>query len=85
MIMHFWKVHNMKSAFYRLPIFLLAFSIIFVSGYSELRAFEKYKSGLVKSALEKGQTVFIEYYAPWCPVCKTQARVMKDLLSNNPE
>ena len=49
------------------------------------QAIEQYKPGLIKAALAKGETVFVEYYAPWCPTCRAQASVIRDILSENPD
>ncbi len=47
--------------------------------------FEAYKPGLIKQALEKGQTVFVDYAATWCSTCARQERVIKALREANPK
>jgi glutaredoxin len=41
--------------------------------------------GLVKQALANGETVFLTFNTEWCSTCAAQKRVIKDLLSQNPE
>ena len=43
-----------------------------------------YQPGLIQKALDKGQTVFIDYAADWCSTCARQERVVKKLRSENP-
>ncbi|EFO31615.1 thioredoxin domain-containing protein [Roseibium sp. TrichSKD4] len=43
-----------------------------------------YKPGLIKSHLDAGKTVFVDYSASWCGTCQRQARVINDLRKANP-
>lgn len=43
-----------------------------------------YKDGMIVSALEKGETVLVEFAADWCGVCRAQQSVMRDLKAANP-
>ena len=64
---------------------LLAIVFVWAAAFSvTAHATENYKPGLVKTALANGETVFVEFGASWCPTCKVQARVIGEILSENP-
>lgn len=44
----------------------------------------EYMPGDIKADLAKGKTLFVDYYASWCGVCKRQGRVLDKLRSKNP-
>jgi thiol:disulfide interchange protein len=46
--------------------------------------FVDYKPGVIDAALEDGQTVFVDYSAPWCGTCKRQERVINALRAADP-
>ena len=46
--------------------------------------FVDYTPGLIDTALAEGQTVFVDYGAPWCGTCRRQERVISALRSENP-
>ena len=46
--------------------------------------FLKYKPGTVDTALAAGKTVFIDYYAYWCPTCVAQHRIIDAAKAKNP-
>ena len=39
---------------------------------------------LIKDALAEGKTVFVDYAADWCPVCKRQERLISQIRERNP-
>lgn len=51
---------------------------------AQAAGFVDYETGLIKSALEKGDTVLVDYSAKWCSTCKRQERVINALRSENP-
>ncbi|MEO0328630.1 MAG: thioredoxin family protein [Pseudomonadota bacterium] len=65
----------------------LSFLCLFLVSVSANAAssFNDYKPGMVESALKKGETVFIDFYATWCGTCRTQERVINALVEKNPE
>ena len=44
-----------------------------------------YEPGLIKEALQNGDTVLVEYGAHYCSTCKAQARAINALRQDNPE
>lgn len=47
--------------------------------------FREYEPGIVKTALEEGKTVFLNFHATWCGTCRAQDRVINALVSEKPE
>lgn len=47
-------------------------------------SFVDYAPGIIDTALADGQTVFVDYSAPWCGTCRRQERVINALRSENP-
>jgi thioredoxin 1 len=43
-----------------------------------------YMPGLVKDRLAKGETLFLDFFAPWCPTCIAQDRVIDALRAADP-
>lgn len=43
-----------------------------------------YEPGVIERALANGETVFVDYQASWCVTCQVQARVVHELLAENP-
>ena len=43
-----------------------------------------YRPGVIEQALREGKTVFVDYAAAWCVTCNVQARVIDQLLAENP-
>ncbi|MCK0140036.1 thioredoxin family protein [Aliiroseovarius sp. F47248L] len=43
-----------------------------------------YSPGLVTKALDKGETVFLDFKASWCSTCAAQERVINALKAENP-
>lgn len=46
--------------------------------------FVDYQDGLIDRELAAGKTVFVDYSATWCGTCRTQERVISQLLQENP-
>jgi len=44
----------------------------------------EYKPGVIKSLLNEGKTVLVDYSAVWCSTCRAQERVLNDLRDMNP-
>ncbi len=44
-----------------------------------------YTPGMLEARLAKGETVLVDYHAPWCGTCATQKRVIAKLRSKNPQ
>ncbi len=47
--------------------------------------FVEYEAGLIERHLAAGKTVFVDYSASWCGTCRTQERVISQLLKENPQ
>ena len=43
-----------------------------------------YTPGLVQQRLAAGETLFVDFFAPWCGTCRTQERHVEALRSENP-
>ena len=43
-----------------------------------------YTPGLINESLAAGETLFIDFYAPWCGTCQAQRRVLEALWAENP-
>lgn len=43
-----------------------------------------YEAGLVSDRLQKGETIFLDFYTDWCSTCAAQGRAIKALLKQNP-
>lgn len=46
--------------------------------------FVDYTPGMIKAALDEGQTIFVDYAADWCSTCARQERVINALRAQNP-
>lgn len=46
--------------------------------------FEPYTPGVIQEHLAAGDVVFVDYWASWCSTCRTQDRVLNQLLERNP-
>ncbi|MGV6888677.1 thioredoxin family protein [Rhodophyticola sp. SM2404] len=42
-----------------------------------------YTPGLVDEHLARGETVFVDFFAPWCSTCRAQDRVVEELRGAN--
>lgn len=43
-----------------------------------------YTPGVIEAALERGETVFVDYYTDWCSTCAAQERMIEKLRAENP-
>ena len=43
-----------------------------------------YAPGLINERLDAGETLFVDFYAPWCGTCIVQHKVMDKLKAENP-
>lgn len=43
-----------------------------------------YTPGMVQERLAKGETLFLDFTASWCSTCRSQARTIQALKSDNP-
>ncbi|MEJ1990336.1 MAG: thioredoxin family protein [Maritimibacter sp.] len=44
-----------------------------------------YVPGLINERLKAGETVLVDFFAGWCPTCRTQHRVINGLKAENPD
>ena len=44
-----------------------------------------YVPGLINERLDAGETLFVDFFAPWCSTCQAQRRVIETLTAENPE
>lgn len=45
----------------------------------------EFMPGDIKSELDAGKTVFVDYYTTWCGTCRRQGRIVDNLRAKNPE
>ena len=43
-----------------------------------------YEPGLAEAAMDKGEVILLDFFAPWCSTCRAQERVLTDLRGANP-
>ena len=43
-----------------------------------------YVPGLINERLDAGETLFVDFFAPWCGTCQAQNRVISALWDENP-
>lgn len=70
-----------KKSYLSLMFFVLALTALPVTAAT---GSVDYEPGVIKQALAKGKTVFVDYAAVWCGTCKRQERVIEKLRSENP-
>lgn len=51
--------------------------------FAQAGEFVDYEPGVIQTALENGETVFVDYYTDWCSTCAAQARMIEKLRSEN--
>ena len=42
-----------------------------------------YEPGLAEAAMDKGEVILLDFFAPWCSTCRAQERVLIDLRGAN--
>ena len=52
--------------------------------FAQAGDFVAYEPGVIETALQNGETVFVDYYTDWCSTCAAQARMIDKLRSENP-
>ncbi|MFO7919881.1 thioredoxin [Rhodobacteraceae bacterium W635] len=67
----------------RRELLALTGAALLVAGRAEA-SYVDYIPGLVSDRLAAGETVFAEFYAPWCGTCRAQERHIDALRSENP-
>ncbi|MBX3568539.1 MAG: thioredoxin family protein [Rhizobiaceae bacterium] len=63
---------------------MVAGMVLFPSLAGASTVFVDYRPGVIEDALAAGKTVFVDYSAWWCTTCRSQARTLDRLLSENP-
>ena len=63
--------------------FLLSTLAAAAAGPALAASGERYKPGLVKAKLEKGEIVFVDFYTDWCTTCRSQQRTINALKAEN--
>jgi thioredoxin 1 len=59
---------------------LLTCTAILVGLTSEIvLAAQNFDKAVFEKLLAEGKPVIVDFYAPWCPTCKTQEVILKDL------
>lgn len=43
----------------------------------------EYTPEIYKAALDSGEPVLVDFYTDWCSTCRTQARVVEQLMNSN--
>lgn len=65
--------------------FLMSLSATSVAGPAFAGMGTIYTEGMVVNALEQGDTVFIDFFAPWCSTCRVQELRVNELRAENPD
>ncbi|MGH1369758.1 MAG: thioredoxin family protein [Maritimibacter sp.] len=64
--------------------FLAAGAALAVLPTGALAKFVTYTPGALNKALDAGETVILDFYAPWCGTCVVQHKVIDRLKGENP-
>ena len=64
--------------------FLTSAAALLVAAPAFASTGKPYKRGLVKSDLDAGKTVFLDFYTDWCTTCRAQAAAIRKLRAENP-
>lgn len=67
----------------RRELFALSGAALLVAGRAEA-SYVDYTPGLVSDRLAAGETLFVEFYAPWCGTCRAQERQIAALRDETP-
>lgn len=67
----------------RRDVLLLGASTLLLAGRAGATNID-YTPGLVQQRLAAGETVFVDFFAPWCGTCRTQERHIEALRAENP-
>ena len=74
----------MKKQMVKIAVLSLLLLAIPISGKADI-SWTIYKPGLVKAAVEKGETVVLGYLSSWWGTCARQKSVLKKLRASYPE
>lgn len=64
--------------------FILASAAFGLAPTGAFAKFLEYTPGALNTALDAGETVILDYFAPWCGTCIAQHRVLDKLKAENP-
>ncbi|MEL6436546.1 MAG: thioredoxin family protein [Pseudomonadota bacterium] len=64
--------------------FLIATAALAAAPIAAHASFRDYRPGAIQSALNSGETVFVDFSATWCSTCARQERVINALRQQNP-
>lgn len=67
----------------RRDVLILGASALLLAGRASASNIE-YVPGLVQQRLDAGETLFLDFFAPWCSTCRTQERHIEALRAENP-
>jgi len=73
-----------RRTFNRLVTSAIA-SLTLISSLSFAEEMIDYKPGLIKTRLDAGETVLVDYFATWCSTCARQGEILKELRAENPQ
>ncbi|WP_370268145.1 thioredoxin family protein [Nioella sp.] len=67
----------------RRDVMILGGSALLLAGRASASNID-YVPGLVDERLAAGETLFVDFFAPWCGTCRTQERHIEALRAENP-
>jgi len=68
----------------RRSMMILGSASLLLAGRAAHASYVDYTPGLVTDRLAAGETLFVDFYAPWCGTCRTQERHIEALRDENP-
>ena len=68
----------------RRDVLLLGGSSLLLAGRAGAATNIAYTPGLVSQRLDAGETLFVDFFAPWCSTCRAQERQIEALRAENP-
>ena len=67
----------------RRDVMILGTSALLLAGRAGATNID-YTPGLVQQRLDAGETLFVDFFAPWCGTCRAQERHIEALRAENP-